>query len=606
MHCPQCGAARPDGARACPTCGAVLAPLDARPSPASRTMLGVASPVAGASGAAASAASRTIVGMPAAALSTPGLSAEPVPPAPSSRTLLGVTPGIETGSRSVDPARTVVGVGSPVSPPPLAPRAVHANDPSGRTMIGVAMPGIAPIGAGDGVEDDDPRAPEPAHELGATIAPHHHPVAWSKPRDERARPRRIAPAPVPVVQAPKSAAPRKAIAVVATAVALVTGALLFALFWPSPPPLAARVRADAGGREVVEIRCSSCPDGTRVSVGEASATLTGGAGELAPASPLSVGDNLLKVQIDRPGNGRDEAVNVHLNVAYRIRPDLSALQGDRPSIQVVVEAAAGTTVALDGKDVPLIAGRAIETIDVSDACTGLSDETSTLSRQIPYAIRPRDGAPEQGTVNVSVPLPMLHIDAPGPHAVIDGKSFVLAGRASRGAEVLAAGRPIPVRPDGTFAQTMNVSSVGATQIEVRARLAGGAPRLTRIAVRRVDSLDTAAREFTAQSPAPLSYAAIAADMSAAVGKAAVVTGEVIEVRALNDQHQTIVLLSVPPRAGCTQPSGECHVRLVQGSLGKLARGDVIAAYGWVATPFAVTGKPPIPELQVDFTTKGAK
>src|SRR5262249_45734093 len=155
----------------------------------------------------------------------------------------------------------------------------------------------------------------------------------------------------------------------------------------------------------------------------------------------------------------------------------------------------------------------VDNVDVTDVCTGLSGEVKTLSRQIPFVVTPESGPPEQGVVNVSVGIVPLHLDtpvaiaappggvAPAPHIVIDGASFVLSGWTMKGAEVLAAGRPITVRPDGTFDQVMNVSSPGATQIEVRAKMPGMAPRLSLLKVRRVESLDKAAREFaSSESP----------------------------------------------------------------------------------------------------------
>jgi hypothetical protein len=188
--------------------------------------------------------------------------------------------------------------------------------------------------------------------------------------------------------------------------------------------------------------------------------------------------------------------------------------------------------------------------------------------------------------------------------VTDGKSFVLAGRTLKGAEVLAAGRPIPVNAAGAFAQVMNVSSVGATQIEVRAKMAGLAPRLTQIAVRRVDSLETAAAEFAQQTLVP--FASLAADAGAHAGKSVVLGGEVAEVRRQN--HQTIMLLDVSAKSGCTAAKGSdaCRVRLVQGTdTNAVKSGDLITAYGAISRSFSVAGKE-IPEIQVDFTLKGIR
>ncbi len=98
-------------------------------------------------------------------------------------------------------------------------------------------------------------------------------------------------------------------------------------------------------------------------------------------------------------------------------------------------------------------------MDVTEVCTGLTGDVKTLSRQIPYVVTPETGPPEQGVVNVSVGIVPLRLEAPvaltpvtagsvppAPHVITDGPSFVLAGSTIKGAEVLAAGRPITVHP----------------------------------------------------------------------------------------------------------------------------------------------------------------
>ncbi|WP_165374343.1 MULTISPECIES: zinc ribbon domain-containing protein [Sorangium] len=668
MHCPHCGKPIPEGANVCPHCGAALAPPGGAAGylkPAARTMVGVAlpdllrqgssapadpggaghgkaalPPVAGAPGA----ASRTIVGMPAAVLgSAPGRA----DPRLSGGTLAVGTPGAAAPRARFDasapPGAPVhAAPGAPVYPPPGAP--VHAAPgaqlldhtvplapglaargpapPPGasRTLVGVARPGIAPLAPGapaDPAPDPDLEARyQPAGELGATIAPMRfrapelrNPVLMRPHRLKQ----RLAPAP-PQRRARSS---RRAVVVVAAGGVLALGAVLFALLWPSAPPVTARARADAGGREVIELRCDSCPDGTAVSIGEGRATIAGRVAQIPLASPLSVGENHMKVAIDRPGRGRDETVGVSIHVAYRIRPDLGTLQGERPSIQVVVEASKGTQVTLDGKEVALASGRAIESIDVIEAVTGLSDETKTLSRQVPYTVAPPDGPREQGVVSVAVGIVPLGIEAPGPSVVIDKESFVLAGRTARGAQLFAGAHPITVRPDGTFAHVMNVSSVGATQFEVRAKMQGMAPRIAKIAVRRVDRLETAAKEFAGRNP--IGYVELAAGGKDVIGKPIALTGEVLEAR--RQGYSTLILLSMPRTSGCKQAGAAaasagpgaaarspetCKVRLVHGADNPAQRGDVLTAYGSVAPPFVAPGGAEIPEVWVEFTVKGAR
>ena len=491
------------------------------------------------------------------------------------------------------------------------------------TLLGVARPGIAPLRPGEAPEPEDlldpdapttayVREPDPiedapygyraADELGATVGPAamgRRPGIPRQPAWEggKRRHRIDPPRGVAVVRAKKGVDPstKRALAVVIAAGALALVAVLVAVFWPSAPPLSARARADAEGREGVELTCKSCPDGTRVTIGADSATMAGGTALVPLKTALALGENRMKVAVDRPGSGRDETLGILVNVAYRIRPDLASLQADHPSIQIVAEAAAGTSVSINGHTLPLAGGRAVENLDVTEACTGLSGEAKTLTRQIPYVVTPDGGNAENGVVNVSVSIVTLQLEAPGPHVIIDGPSFVLAGRTMKGAEVLAAGRAIVVRPDGTFAQVMNVSSVGATQIEVRARIPGLAPRLAQIKVRRVESLEAAAREF--MTGETVGYGAIAANVAGNVGKAVAVTGEVTDIK--KQGYETVMLLDVPPAQGCAT-AGACTVRLVLGAESLAKKGDTLRVFGHVARAVALPGRADVPEIEVDF------
>jgi hypothetical protein len=600
---------------------AEIAPKNAAAAPPAPVSMGPQAapnpspPAAGALPVAGSKVARTIVGMPADAFqpkavpgAEPPQAGRPVsPPSAVGRTIVGMAAGA---------------AGAPPSNPGLAPRAGAQR--GGGTLLGVARPGIAPLAPGvekeaDPPDDPDPPNYQPARELGATMGAEA--IRDLRPELEdlhRKHKRRRA---MNMAVAPRKPAPppaeegisRRALAIVITAGVLALAAVLVAVFWPSAPPLTARPRADAGGREGVELTCKSCPDGTKLTIGGASAVVAGGVALVPLPAALSVGENKLKVEIDRPGNGRDETVGVSVNVAYRIRPDLAALQAERPAFQILAEAASGTTVSIDGRKLPLAAGRGVESVDVTEICTGLANDVKTLARQIPYVVTPDSGPAEQGVVNVSVGIVPLHLDAPvavlppsagaavpAPHVITDGPSFVLAGWTMKGAEVLAAGRPITVHPDGSFAQVMNVSSVGATQIEVRARMPGMAPRLALIKVRRVESLEKAAKDH-GQGEASVGYKDLAADIGGSIGKAVTLSGEVVETK--KQGYETVMLLDVSAASGCAGGSA-CTVRLVQGAENPAKRGDALRVFGHVARAFTVPGRPDIPEIEVDFTLKG--
>jgi len=537
--------------------------------------------------------------------STIVMSPSPVAPSRANRTMLGVAPPEGGLTRT-----SFLGSGAhAVEAAPASAAAASAPVRPAGTLLGVATPGIAPLNPG--VEKPAPApAPETApqspssRELGATLGAMAPSAAAGRAHAHRLAKRMRHPAAGLRGADADAALPVKASKrpwiVVGAGIALAVGAALFAFLYDSAPPLQTRVTVDQEGNELIEVTCPSCPDGTKISLAGGSAIIEDRVAEVPILSTLSLGDNQLRVDVDRPGDGRDESIGLDVHVAYRIRPDLATLQGDRPSIVVEVAAVEGTEVELDGQKVPLVNGHAIHTIDVSEAVTGPSPSLAKLSREVPFAVRPPEGDEERGSLSVSVSILPLVIDAPGRRVVVADKTFVLAGRTLAGAQILVAGKEIPVKPDGRFAQVMNVSSVGATQIEVRAKMPERAPRLYRIDVNRVDNLASAAADFRKHDR--LDFAELNADVHAAVGKRIVLSGDVVEVRRQN--HQTIMLLTVPPSGGCTTEARDCTVRLVHGVENSVQKGDAITAFGRVAGELVVEGRPTIPEVDVEFTLEG--
>jgi len=653
MHCPQCGKPVPAQAVACHACGSPLDPPAGGaggPREMARTVMGVAQAPGARAAEARGAEGRervgtpgphTVVGLPpvvqlgkpnapiaqtSLGLAPPASPDEAGAPARALRTQIGFSaPGTEGGARGPSP---VASAAAPQASQASLPRDARSGpradaSPLPSTLTSSPERGGAPAGrrdarGGNGRERGANGHEQPPHELGATVVNQieaarvpakrlkAHAIHIPRPVPPTAQ-RRAAKQNQALLKVPKvkgdlrdreaSLGSRGALLIVVAAGLLAAGAVLFVVLWPGRSPLSARPATDTQGREGIEIACKSCPDGTSLAIDALSAQVSGGSAFMALGKPLAAGENRFKVRVDRP-KGRDEIVPLSVRLPYRIRPELSTLQGERPAIQVVVEAAPGSRVALDGKPVPLVGGRAVEAFDVIEACTGLTGEPRSLSRQIPYVVTPKDGEPERGSVNVMVGIVPLEIDAPGSSVVIDGPSFVLAGRTMKGAELLAAGKPVPVKPDGSFAHVMNVSSVGATQIEVRAKLAGMAPRLTRIKVRRVDNLETAAREFAAESPIQL--APLGSDIGRFAGKPIAIGGQVIEVKREN--HRTTMLVDVGPSAGCKG----CSVQLVQGANNPAQPGEKLTAYGRVLRAVRLPSGAEIPEIEVDFTLKGLK
>ncbi len=385
-------------------------------------------------------------------------------------------------------------------------------------------------------------------------------------------------------------------------------AVLLVVLWPGRGAVLAKPRVDSDGRDGLDIECRGCPDATAVRIGSITATIVGQHAFVPISLPL--GESKLEVAIDRPGDGKDEVVNVKVHMPYRVTTDLGTLRGERPSIQVVVEAQDGTQVMLDGKSIPLVAGRAIDMLDVTEICTGESEEARTLSRKIPYIVTPPGGSPEQGTLHISVPITTLRITAPGAAIVTEKESFVLAGRTAKGVELFAGPHAIPLRADGSFAHVMNVSAVGATQISVRAQAQGMAPRIVKVDVRRVESLDAAAREFAAKSP--MSFADLSVDPKSKVGRYAMISGFVLGSKSA-DQLTVLRLrgyggpacpaLPAGTKAESLGDPGPCGVEIAVGAQVPYVPGDLITGCGRFAGTTGEAGAE-VPQLRADFIVQG--
>ncbi len=540
--------------------------------PVQRTMLGFASPVAEPPRPAQPAPQLkgTIVGMPASeawASAKPTPTPAPIPaagptaPAAPPKTAMGTMLGVPI------PGSAQPGPGAP--PPPAKPN---------RTMLGVAIPGIAPTHAG--VERAAP--PPPVLRQAIEIAPMPPPLVDDEPL------------PPPPIVPRRRGAPLAIVASVVAVLALAAGITL-AVIWKKKP-LEAQPRVDAQGKEELHLRCEGCPDGTVVGLDGAQAPFKGGEADLPLVNPLKVGDNSLKLHLDRPNLGRDETVTLVVPVLYRVRADLSEIGAAHPAINVRVEALPGSDVQVDGKPVALDAnGNGAYALDVAGDTEGPADEKRTIDRTVPYVVTPKGGQAQRGTVTARVDVVPLHLDAPGSRPVIEASTFHLAGKTLRGASLTANGRPVSLDADGSFAEPFDAPALGDLPVELRASAPSMAPRTAHLVVKRVEHLaeEAKAREQTK----PLGYDAIAADIASASGRDTIVEGEIVEARTT--QQQTLALID--DIRGCEH--APCLVRVVYGGETKLKHGDFARAYGRVTRAVAAASGT-VPEVEADFVLLG--
>jgi hypothetical protein len=487
----------------------------------------------------------------------------------------------------IAPQGTVASTPPAPSSPPANPERLVPN----KTMLGVAIPGIAPLRPGE-----EKRGP-----LGATIR-HHDPL----PRGVDLPIPSVLPAPGPLSEPPVPTPPRivRKRGVPLAVVALIAGGLLvvggatIALLWHAATPIAAAPRVTPEGTDALHLTCdpASCKDGTVVGSGSTSATFASGTADLPLAEPLHVGQNTLSLHIDRPGMGRDEVIALTVPVAYRVRADVSAMNDPHPSILIHVEALAGSDVRVADKTITLDRnGAGTYAIDESAATEGPADESHVVSLDVPYTVTSAGRAPENGTVSARVAVAPLRVDAPGARAVVDSDQVLLAGRAAKGATVTMDGASATVGADGTFEKSVALTAPGEISVEVRSGTPALAPRTVHVALKRVASLVDEAKAFEKQ--VTLGYDAAVADLAGASGKPIVVDGEVVEPRASG--HRTLLL--VDDRRGCAK--GPCLARVVIGQEIAVARGDRLRAYGRVARTFTTPSGQSVPEVEADFVLR---
>ncbi len=525
-----------------------------------------------------------MLGMPAAEVHVAHVDANGAAHAGSPHDQGSVSESVEPLASAGDPEavrlqslqRTMLGVAIPGIAPSGGRRAGAL--PSARsTMLGVAIPGIAPT-----------RGPVVERRVAAAV-PRRTQVEDTPPA--------IVPRPKPLIDEPlpdapllfrpsqrKSGLPAVTVVAMTAALVLVLAGMGVALALRHGGTLTAVPRLEESGAESLTLGCTTCPDGTTVTLGRSHATMTASSALLVLPAPLAIGDNELTVGIDRPSAGRDENVVVHVPVAYRVRADLSTLGAKRPTVTVRVEATPGSTATVDGDTVPLDAnGRGSYAVDVSKETEG-PGEASSFERKVTFSITAAGAKVETGQLTARAVLVPLALDAPGYDLITDKPTVAVAGQTRPGATVTIEGQGVAVDAQGRFGVRVELAATGEKAFSVIASSPALAPRSVKITVTRVVSLEAAAKLEEAKHP--LLYDVFSIDLTSKIGQRVRVEGEVIEARAA--AGHTVLL--VDDRNACAS-GATCLVRVTHGEEDKVARGDSVRVFGRVAGSVAASGKP---------------
>jgi hypothetical protein len=464
---------------------------------------------------------------------------------------------------------------------PGAPRISSAQ----KTVLGVARPGIAPLNPGQ------PKSNPPN---GAALAPLAIPPLGGLPviehPAERAPSTRRGPAPPRVSLG-------ATLAMIGAGMLLAMAVLAFVML-RGRGSVTARAVLDPKGKELLELSCRECPDGTRVWIDSAPVAFRGGKATLGLQAQLQVGENPIVLVLERPGRSREELA-LALPIEYRVRGSTERLAEETPQVSVLASVLPGTKLEVDGKTVAADANAPVRLdYDVSADLTGPEATVKTLERSVPYKATSASGAVQAGEVEVRIGVTPLIVDAPGASIVVSSKELVIAGRTAPGALLRISGQAVNLDAEGRFVSKQALAP-GDNAFVVRAALQDHAPRLVRVNARRSDDLNRDAA--LARSAAQASYAQVLGAPEASVGRALYLEGQLFDAR--HDGYSSVLLLDV--KSGCKQTP--CLVKVIYGVETAWEKGRALKASGkllrFVDGPRSGER---IPEVRADLVVAGAK
>ena len=258
---------------------------------------------------------------------------------------------------------------------------------------------------------------------------------------------------------------------------------------------------------------------------------------------LHVGGNSLELVLTR--DGQSESVVTELQVAYRVRADLTGLVEAEPSIAIVVHAESGSEVLVEGSPVALDdEGRGQVRVAVAPA-----DTHDPFTKEFSYRVR-ASGADDvaEGVVEVSLSRATLELDRPGAELITEERQLDIAGAAHPDAVVTVDGETVEL-VSGRFSTRIPLATVGTYNPAVIAREPSKAPRVVTPQIRRVEDLAKEAEAYEVDRT--LNYARLLQNPSTFLGRRVSMEGRVYNVSV--ERGQSVLQLLVrdcPPTERC--------------------------------------------------------
>jgi hypothetical protein len=262
-------------------------------------------------------------------------------------------------------------------------------------------------------------------------------------------------------------------------------ALVSALVWAArqPPNLAADVRFETDGHQVLQILCSGCRDGTSVSIegiADREKPFVEGIASLPLETPLPLGDTPLAAFVRLPDGSQQGPIAVRVSLPFRIIPEPLGSDGSRPALRWLVQTTSGTTVQVDGKVVATdTQGNGAYEVELTAECTGLSSEKVVVGRTVHYIAFRGDLRLSEGDLTNTATIVPLELTV--SVSAVQHEQVFLKGRTAVGSMLFVEGKPIPVN-GGAFETTLWVAN-GSKTVTIASRMPGFLTRTAQLSLK---------------------------------------------------------------------------------------------------------------------------
>lgn len=378
-------------------------------------------------------------------------------------------------------------------------------------------------------------------------------------------------------------------AVLGLAALLGVGLGVFTWKWQPETPITGRINANTA-TPTLEVECQSCADGSFVELDQRRGTFQRERATIVLDDTPKVGANAFELHVHRTGMGRDEQVELAVEVDYRARWDLSGLATKPPRVNVNVEAAPGVSVKVDTAEVDLVEGRGTRALAIAYPVGSMNASVEWLEQAVVITTQKAGAAPISSPFQIRLPVVPLTIDTPWNTFQTEAKSVVLSGRTAPKARVLGPEGEAQADEAGYFELTVT-PQLGLNNVELTASAEHHAPRSASCSFTQVDNLTPVAVAY--QTDAIRRFDQLTAEATNAGAPVRVaLSGKVQDWKT--SHNLTIILLTIT--SGC--PSRSCLVRVQYPGVLELSINQAISVFGEARPAPPDVG--PLPQIHSHF------